>query len=413
MFRKGILIDSIFGTAFIISLILLFQTVRIFNIFSLFDPIADAIGDVEMTDLVFSEIRENPTVDKNVVLVNIGILSRREIGQELQIINQFEPAVIGIDSYFWNLKEDSLGDILLHRALSKIKNLVLVSELEYDQMTETYDSIKFSNSFFNVGSNGFANLETDALTQFQFKVCRSFPPKKMINEKEELAFSVKMCELYNADKTKDFLKRTNEYEIINYRGNIMDFAQTKFGGRYTALDVSDVFQKRFTPDLIKGKIVLFGFMGDDFEDRSWEDKFYTPLNVKYAGRSNPDMFGVVIHANIISMILNQDFIGKQSLFSSVVTGLIICFLTVWLFTLIYKRLPQWYDGLTKTIQLFEVLLILTANVFIFHWFNYKSNLTLATIMVALAGDSLEVVYGLIKNLFTKGGRKLIFRVYNK
>ncbi|MCK5704246.1 MAG: CHASE2 domain-containing protein, partial [Cyclobacteriaceae bacterium] len=233
------------------------------------------------------------------------------------------------------------------------------------------------------------------------------------NEKEELAFSVKMCELYNADKTKDFLKRTNEYEIINYRGNIMDFAQTKFGGRYTALDVSDVFQKRFTPDLIKGKIVLFGFMGDDFEDRSWEDKFYTPLNVKYAGRSNPDMFGVVIHANIISMILNQDFIGKQSLFSSVVTGLIICFLTVWLFTLIYKRLPQWYDGLTKTIQLFEVLLILTANVFIFHWFNYKSNLTLATIMVALAGDSLEVVYGLIKNLFTKGGRKLIFRVYNK
>ena len=413
MFRKGILLDSIFGTAFIISLILLFQTVRIFNIFSLFDPIADAIGDVEMTDLVFSEIRENPAVDKNVVLINIGTLSRREIGQELQIINQFEPAVIGIDSYFWNLKEDSLGDILLHRALSKIKNLVLVSQLEYDQSADVYDSIRFSNSFFNVGSNGYANLETDALTQYQFKVCRSFPPKRIINGKDELAFSVRMCELYDADKTNTFLKRGNEYEIINYRGNIMDFGQSKFGGRYTALDVPDVFQKRFTPDLIKGKIVLFGFMGDDFDDRSWEDKFYTPLNAKYAGRSNPDMFGVVIHANIISMILNRDFIGKQSQFSSIIIALVICFSTVLLFTLIYKRLPQWYDGLTKTIQLFEVFLILTANIFIFHWFNYKTNLTLATIMVALAGDSLEVVYGLIKNLFTKGRRKLIFRVYNK
>lgn len=412
MFKKGIIFDSIFGTSFIISLILLFQFVRFFGVFSLLDPIGDAIGDVEMTDLVFSEIREYPPVDKDIVLVNIGELSRREIAQELQIINQFEPAVIGIDSYFWSLKEDSLGDILLNNSLSNINNLVLVSELEYNSFTDEYDSIRFSNSFFNLGHNGYANLETEALTQYQFKVCRSFPPKKVINEKDELAFSVKVCELFDADKAKNFLIRDNEYEIINYRGNIMDFGQTKLGGRYTALDISDVFQKKFTPDLIKDKIVLFGFMGKDFNDRSWEDKFYTPLNVKYAGRSNPDMFGVVIHANIISMILNQDFIGKQSKISSIASALIICFMTVLFFTLIYKRLPQWYDGLTKAIQVLEVLIIFTVNVFVFHWFNYKTSLTLATIMVALAGDSLEVCYGLLKNIFSKEGRNLIFRVYN-
>ena len=412
MFKKGILLDSIFGTSFIISLILLFQFVRFFGELRFLDPIGDAIGDVEMTDLVFSEIRENPKVDKNVVLVNIGELSRREIAQELQIINQFDPEVVAIDSYFWNLKEDSLGDILLNRALAKINNLVLVSQLEYNQVADEYDSIKYSNSFFNVGHQGYANLETDALTQHQFKVCRSFPPKRLINGKDELAFSAKVCELFDAEKTNEFLKRDNEYEIINYRGNIMDFGQTKFGGRYTALDVADVFQKKFTPDLIKGKIILFGFMGKDFDDRSWEDKFFTPLNVKYAGRSNPDMFGVVIHANIISMILNQDFIGKQSQFSSIAMAMIICFLTVLFFTWIYKRLPQWYDGLTKGIQLLEVLMILTINVFIFHWFNFKTNLTLMTIMVALAGDSLEICYGLIKNLFTKKGRQFIFRMYN-
>ncbi|MCK5372455.1 MAG: CHASE2 domain-containing protein, partial [Cyclobacteriaceae bacterium] len=351
MFKKEIIIDSIFGTSFIISLILLFQVVQFFGQFSLLDPVGDAIGDVELTDLVFSEIRENPPVDKNIILVNIGELSRREIAQELQIIYQFEPAVIGVDSYFWIHKEDSLGDTILSQALSKIKNLVLVSELEYNQSTDEYDSIKFPISFFNVGHSGFANLETDALDQHQFKVCRSFPPKKMVNGKEELAFSVRVCELVDKDITEEFLKRDNEYEVINYRGNIMDFGQTKFGGRYTALDISDVFQKRFTPDLIKGKIVLFGFMGEDFNDRSWEDKFYTPLNVKYAGRSNPDMFGVVIHANIISMILNREPIGKQSQFSGIATALVICFFTVLLFTLIYRRLPQWYDGLTKTIQL--------------------------------------------------------------
>ncbi len=409
MFKKTVILDSIFGTTFIVSLILLFYILRLFiGEFSFLDPIGDAIGDVEMTDIVFSEIRENPPFDNNIVLVNIGALSRRDIARELQIINQYGPAVIGIDSYFWNLKEDTLGDILLNRALENIENLVLVSQLKYNKVTDDYDSLRVSNPFFNFGSNGFANLETEALTQNRFKICRSFPPKRKINKKDEVAFSVKVCELFDDEKVDEFLARDNKYEIINYRGNIMDFGQTKFGGRYAALDVSDVFQKKFTPNSIRGKIVLFGYMGDNFEDRSWEDKFYTPLNVKYAGRSNPDMFGVVLHANIISMILNEDYIEKQGQFSSIVTALLICFMTVLLFTYIYRKLPKWYDGLTKTIQLVEVLLLLTVNVFIFHWFNYKMSLTLVTIMVALAGDSLEVCYGLLLNLFYKYGRKLNF-----
>ena len=224
---------------------------------------------------------------------------------------------------------------------------------------------------------------------------------------------MKVSELYDPEKAERFLTRDNEYEIINYRGNIIDFGQSKFGGRYTALDVDDVFEERFTPDLIDGKIVLFGFMGKDFGDRSWEDKFYTPLNVKYAGKSNPDMFGVVVHANIISMILNEDYIGKQSKTSGFITALVICFVTVVFFTWIYRRLPQWYDGLTKAIQLVIVLLIFTANVFVFHWLNYKTSLTLATILVALTGDSLEVCYGLLKNMFSQQGRKMVFRVYKE
>ena len=412
MFKKGIILDAILGTSFIISLILLFQGVRFFGEFTLLDPIGDAIGDVEMTDLVFSEIRENPPVDKNVVLVNIGDLSRKDIARELQIINSYGPAVIGIDSYFYNLKEDTLGDYLLKQVLSSIKNLVLVSQLTYDWEMDDYDSIRFSHPYFNVGDTGYANLETDALDQYQFKVCRTFPPRKFINGEEQLAFSVKMCELYDGKKTEMFLKRRNDYEIINYRGNIMDYEQSKYGGRYTALDIDDVFKKRFNPGVIKDKIIIFGFLGQNFDDRSWEDKFYTPLNVKYAGRSNPDMFGAVIHANIVSMILNQDFIGKQSRFSSLLTAIAICFVTVVVFTWIYKRVPQWYDGLTKTIQLIEVLILLTVNVFIFHWFSYKTSLTLATIMVALTGDSLEVCYGLVKNMFSKKGRKFIFKVHN-
>jgi CHASE2 domain-containing sensor protein len=412
MFSKGILRDSILGTFFIISLILLFHFFRFLGEFSFLDPIGDALSDVEMTDLVFSHIRETPEVDRNVVLVNIGNLSRRDIARELEIINRYQPAVVGIDSYFWSLKADSLGDILLNRALSNIQNLVMVNKLIYDPYTDSYDSVRNSHPFFDLGQSGFANLETDALSQYQYKVCRNFPPQKRINGIQQNSFAVKVVEAFDLQKAESFLARNNQYETINYKGNVLDYGQTKAGGRFIALDVEDVLSERFREDIIRDKIVIFGYLGDNFDDRSWEDKFFTPLNINYAGRSNPDMFGAVIHANIISMILSEDYINSQSRRSGIITAILVCFVTVWFFTWIYRRLPQWYDGLTKSVQLVVVLLLFTINVFAFHWFNYKTSLTLATIVVALAGDSLEVFYGLIKNLFSSGGRQLIFKVYN-
>ncbi len=412
MFKKTILWDSVYGTVFIFGLILLFQFVRFLGQSSIFDPIGDAIGDVEFTDLVFSQLREDPKVDTSIVLVNIGKLSRREIAREIEIINQYQPKVIGIDSYFWNLKKDSLGDEMLSKAFGHVKNLILASKLLYNPKTQQYDSIQYSNKLFLSDYTGFANVVTDATEQHQFKVNRMFAPKITIDGHTEYALSVEIASIYNPHVTQTFLDRNNDYETINYRGNIIDYGQTNYGGRFIALDIADVFQHNFTPEIIKDKIILLGYMGENFNEPSWEDKFYTPLNKKYAGRANPDMFGVVIHANIISMILNNDYINRQSQGSSTLWAIIITFTTVIGFTWIYKRLPEWYDGLTKTIQIIEVLLILTCNVFLFHWFSYKTDLTIATIAVALAGDSLEVCFGLLKNLFTRKGRRLIFKIHH-
>lgn len=412
MINKGVIFDSFLGTGFILFLILLFEVFTFFAEFTFLDPIGDAIGDVEMTDLVFSQMRETPRADTSIVLVNIGELSRREIAHQLWIINKYDPAVVGIDSYFWELKEDSVGDALLNRALSDIRNLVMVNKLIYDPATKSYNTIRYSHPSFNLGTSGFANLESNAEEQYQFKVCRTFPPIRSVDGVIEKSFAVKLVEVCEPEKAERILKRKKEYEIINFRGNINDFGQTRYGGRFMALDVQDVFGERFRPEVIKDKIVIVGFLGKNFEDKSWEDRFYTPLNKDYAGRSNPDMYGAVIHANIVSMILSEEYIGQQSRFWSMITALIICFATTLAFTIIYRRMPQWYDGLTKSLQLIIILLLLTVNVFVFHWFQYKVNLTLAVIIVALSGDTLEVFYGLVKNIFSRGGRQLIFKVYN-
>ena len=122
------------------------------------------------------------------------------------------------------------------------------------------------------------------------------------------------------------------------------------------------------------------------------------------------MYGAVIHANILSMIINGDYINTMSEGAGVIAGIVLCFLNVALFTWIYRKLPHWYDGLTKSIQLIEALLLLIIIVVVFHLFNYKLNLTLGIIAVLLAGDSLEIYFGVIKNLFSKEQRRLLFQV---
>ena len=60
------------------------------QLFSAFDPISQALGEFELTDYVFSKLRPDPVPDSRIVLVNIGP-SRREIGQQIQIISQHKP----------------------------------------------------------------------------------------------------------------------------------------------------------------------------------------------------------------------------------------------------------------------------------------------------------------------------------
>jgi CHASE2 domain-containing sensor protein len=242
-------------------------------------------------------------------------------------------------------------------------------------------------------------------------MCRTFIPKYDINGAMKYAFAVKMASFYDSAKAARFVERENEEEVINYRGNVLDYGATKFGTKYYALDVPDVFNENFVPEMIEGKVVLFCYLGKYLGDReSLEDKFYTPLNEKYIGRAFPDMYGGVIHANAISMILNEDYIDGMSENQGIILGIILCFMNVALFSLVYKKLPQWYDGITKIFQLIEIATLVYLMIYVLDKSSYKLELGLALGAVALAGDSLEVYYGVVKNAFTKEGRRSLFKM---
>jgi len=415
--RKKLWFDSLLGTAFIFFLILLIYKISAFGIFDLFDPIGDAIGDMEFTDIVFSQLREDPPPDTNVVIVNIGDLSRGDVGAQIEILSRYNPRVIGLDALFSSPKEDTLGDIMLSEAIRNAGNVVLVSKLiDPDSVTDEFTNVKLSHPMFSdYADHAYANLVTDNAAQEQeaFKVTRSFSPKQYLKgdtEKMQIAFGCKLAQLYDKEKADKYLKRKNEDEVINYRGNIMDMGRSNFGTKFFALDWMQVFTEDFDPSIVKDKIVIMGYLGGDFSDNSWEDIFYTPMNPTYAGKANPDMYGVVIHANIVAMILNQDYINKLPDWVEHIIGVLMTFVNILFFSVIYRKLPKWYDGITKLIQVLELMVLLFLLIMAFHLLDIKINLILGMAGIALAGDGLEVFYGVIMNLFSREGRAEIVRV---
>lgn len=402
--------------------------------FSAFDPISQALTDFELTDIVFSQLRPDPTVDTSIVVVNLAP-TRREIAQQVQIISQLNPKVIGIDSFFnceGNLYDtincpqliDTLGNLMLGSAIEEAGNVVLVSKLLQKVKTanskaiDVYDSIEYSDQIIRTGArmNAFANLVTKADYQEDVKLCRSFVPTRQVNGKTEYAFAVAMSMLYDSIKTKKFLARQNEEELINYRGNVeiqdvrlktlhnKDLGTTNYSAMFYAVDWNELLAGEIAKDIFKNRIVIMGAMGDYFGDPAWTDKYFTPLNRKVAGRANPDMFGVVVHANIVAMILNGDFINELTDWQKYLIAFLVCFSTVALFIFIDSKLPVWFDALSVLIQISQILAFSFLMVKVFEIFSFKLDLSITLGVSALVGpcyDIFKSVQNEIQNRLTK------------
>jgi CHASE2 domain-containing sensor protein len=391
--------DNFFATTFIFLMMWGLSNIKINS--DILNPVSDMFGDFEITDLVSSKIEEETPEDTNIVLINIGNLTRAEIAAEIDVINKYGPKVIGIDAFFRKPKEDEV-DMPLQTALSNTKNLVLVSKLHYNDRTDNFDSLETSNSkFVQFAKTGHANFITEG--DEMFRTARTFVPFDTVITNEtiksiEPAFASKIVEIFDPKAFKYLSERQNEIETIRYRGNI-------FGARrkFYVIDIDDLLQENFEPSLIRNKIVLMGYMGERVPEtkNTWDnDKFFTPLNSKYVGKAFQDMFGVVVHANVISMILHQDYINESSELMSFITGFLICFFSVVLFHLVLDWTPQLFDPITKAFQLLIIVILNFIVAYLFLVKNFKIDFGITLIAIALAPDLLEIYLHLVKRPLT-------------
>ena len=373
---------------------MMFLTIFIFTFIPInclfLDPIKTAVSDFDVYDIVFSKIREEQKADTNIVLVNIGNLSRYDIAHQINIINSYSPKVIAVDAFFASEK-DPKTDAFLADAFSRCSNLVFVSRLDnYNHEKDDFDTLVTSIDLFNqYAENGFANLPTNE--KASFKTVREVRIKATVDSQLVPLFAAKVVEKFDSSAFAYYKNRKEITEQINYVGNF---------NKFYFLDHHQVLSGGEDLSFLKNKIVLLGFMGLDLNNKTFEDIYFTPLNEKYAGKSFPDMYGVVIQANIISMLLNKNYINVMPQWISILIAFFLTYVSAYIIYNVRKKLSDWFWALTKLYILVLSLFNLFVGVMLFHHLNFRMNLTLALAVVVLSGTIVGMYQIYVVNIFS-------------
>lgn len=394
-------IDNLLATFLVFFVINFFPL--LFSL-DMFNPIQNTFQSIEITDLVFSQLRdqEKTPLDTNIILVNNGSLQRAQLALVMQILNKHQPKVIGIDAMFRRPKGE-INDLPLAQQFSDCRNLVLVSDLVYNGKKDLFDTINKSMPLFmQFAKDGYANMitgndSTDG-DNIDYKTVRSFKPTTKVKDTTKYFFPVKIASIFSPEKVKKFLKRDNELEVINYRRNT---------NKYRTLDYKDVIANEDSLQFIKDKIVLIGFMGPDLKNKVTEDIFFSPLNKQYVGKTTPDMYGVVIHANIISMILNEDCIFTLPQLLINVLTFVLLYLNMALYAYSRNKFGHWYQTFNLGFTLFELTFLGILVLYCLLFFNLELKLYDAFFAILFSTTAHESYSDSLKPLALDAWERLI------
>jgi CHASE2 domain-containing sensor protein len=355
----------------------------------------------ELHDVYYTQLREDSeeTVEDDIVLVNVGNLGRPDIARLLFMVNQHNPAVVAMDVMFRGARmEDPRGDTLLAFAISQVDRFVIAAEpVGISNMyteEEVADSMLYSYELFTNEADAIGHVYTGKAAD-DFVTWREMPTLIKTKKGEEInTLTLAALKLIDSTRYNLFMEDAEYREEIYYKGD---------KSKFMTLDYPTIFSQEYDPAVFKDKIVLFGYLGETINCYScMEDKFYTPLN-KNVGRGTADMYGVTVHANFLSMVLNNYKVTTMSTWAGFLIAFLVCYINVALFSnlMSHPRLGIWYNAISKGIQLLEAIIIAFLTVVLFSNFKYQSNLSLTLFTVLLAGDLTEIYVDIIQNSFKR------------
>ena len=351
----------------------------------------------DLYDLSFSgKHHYNNERDEKIVLVEIAD-TRSEIANQVKLLSRYAPKIIAIDAFFESANPnddvDPFGDINLSETLKAIPNVVLAYR-------EDSGNIK-PNIFFNAkpgNSSGYANFNGD-----EYSTIREYAPFAKIKGKEYQAFTSAIVKAWDVKTYEKLRKESQDIQLINYTGNLESYLNIQKED-LVAFDTTGQLE-----NLLSNKIILVGYFMQQRKDYMiLSDLHYTPMNDRFIGKSYPDAYGVVIHANILSMIINDRYATQASS--------LLSYLFAFLFTLgffyyilsIYYKKRHPNHGILILMQLVFILILLYLFLQLYHKHFYKVQLEPIMISMVLALEMMGIYKTLALWLHKKFGYKTIF-----
>src|SRR5687768_9142268 len=178
---------------------------------------------------------------------------------------------------------------------------------------------------------------------------------------------------------------------IRYFGNLQNFKYHTF---------AEVMHPSFDVSKFRDNIIMLGYMGSSVGAQSKldEDRFFTPLNPRLSGRSHPDMYGVLIHANILRMVLDDDYIVKLPVWLNIVIAFLLSLMLLPFFIKWYVQKPVWFHLYTVLTQWLLSILFVFFTVWLYTNANIKIESAAVLVSVLLLTDFVMLYDHLVKFL---------------
>lgn len=331
-----------------------------------------ALRDFDLTDIYFSKLNDSTRRVRSpeIVIMDIDGLNRGEIAEVLIALSKVNPRVVGIDVLF-NGQRDPMQDSLLTASFKTLGDKLLLSggyESAEDRGPLIWHGTDASFGKYDEGHNKFISIHETNETIRRVKV----------KVEDRYAFGVAVVKKISEDKVSRLLDRADENLIINYSGNYHEFDH---------VTGQDLVLGKSSTDLTD-KIVLIGLGGVVKEKGLLEDSHFTPCNDELAGRSYPDMYGVVIHANIVSMILREDYIYEVKALWNFLLACLVGYLHVWLYSYFFVKKHLWFHLVAKFSQLItSILMLLMVIILMGMGIKFDPHLSLFVILL-----SVDILY---------------------
>lgn len=333
------------------------------------DPIKLALQDFDYNDLAYSQFNKNShtSVDTNIVIINIGDAGRNEIAGMIQKASAENPKVVGVDILF-NEPKDTATDAVLEQLFYTSPKIVLA----YNLLAEK--GIISSPGFLTEKANqkGYANFVGE-----EGGSIRHFSPTLKKKSVVYNSFAAAVTQVAYPQQFKQMLKRDKKTEQVNY---------TRTADQFMVMDGMEFLKNGETNISLADKVVLLGYISPD--PNSIEDKHFTPFNKKSVGKTVPDMEGIFIHANIITMIRDADYVKKSPVWINWLIASLLCWFHMSLFIRYFIDKHLWFHLVAKIAQLVSAVLFVYLGLLFYYKWDIKINLTPSFVAIILAVDVL-------------------------